>query len=403
MIAPKRQAEPRFAPEIPLSVAAVPRPKAPASPEPAAVSKSTHLRLTRPNPTIPLPDPIPLKSSFQTVTTMNPTSNMISITRRLLFAACLLASGISLAQTVPSGASSPSDLAKYDKNKNGRLDADEQVAKEKDEARRARNAVGGNQSEPAAPVVEMSPFEVAADNRGYYAANTMAGTRIGSKLEDLGASITVVTKEQMTDFAMLDINDIFNYEASTEGTGNYTAFAFNRNGQPSSDAQIQPQSANRIRGMSSVNVTLGNFATSGWTPIDPLNIDAVEISRGPNASIFGIGNVGGTVNSVAAAANVTRNRTQVTTRGDTNDGYRGTLDLNRVLLPGVLALRGSMAYQHDGYQLKPSGTDTTRYNGMIKEAMQINLNICDNGAGWLNGSYGGGPASKISSSLCDAG
>ena len=41
--------------------------------------------------------------------------------------------------------------------------------------------------------------------------------------------------------------------------------------------------------------------------------------------------------------------------------------------------------------------------GPAKEAMQINLNICDNGAGWLNGSYGGGPASKISSSLCDAG
>ena len=40
---------------------------------------------------------------------------------------------------------------------------------------------------------------------------------------------------------------------------------------------------------------------------------------------------------------------------------------------------------------------------VTKEAMQINLNICDNGAGWLNGSYGGGPASKISSSLCDAG
>ena len=40
---------------------------------------------------------------------------------------------------------------------------------------------------------------------------------------------------------------------------------------------------------------------------------------------------------------------------------------------------------------------------MTKKAMQINLNICDNGAGWLNGSYGGGPASKISSSLCDAG
>ncbi len=55
------QAAPRFAPEIPLSVAAVPHPKSPASAEPAALSKSTDLRLTHPNPTIPLPDPIPLK------------------------------------------------------------------------------------------------------------------------------------------------------------------------------------------------------------------------------------------------------------------------------------------------------------------------------------------------------
>ena len=216
------------------------------------------------------------------------------------------------------------------------------------------------------PIVQLSPFEVNAENKGYYAANTMAGTRIGSKLEDLGASITVVTKEQMTDFAMLDINDIFNYEASTEGTGNYTAFSFNRNGQPTSDAQLNPQSANRIRGLSSANVTLGNFATAGWTPNDPLNIDAVEISRGPNASIFGIGNVGGTVNTIPAAANVTRNKSQVTTRADSNDGYRATLDLNRVLLPGMLAVRGSAAYQHDGFHLKPSGTYTTRYNGMIK-------------------------------------
>ena len=60
-LAHKRQAEPRFAPESPLSAAAIPRPKSPALAEPAALSKSTDLRLTHPNPTIPLPDPIPLK------------------------------------------------------------------------------------------------------------------------------------------------------------------------------------------------------------------------------------------------------------------------------------------------------------------------------------------------------
>src|SRR5688500_20100941 len=85
------------------------------------------------------------------------------------------------------------------------------------------------QSPPATPapkedkdVIQLSPFEVVDNNQGYYAPNTMSGTRMNSKLEDLGASITVITKEQMQDFALLDMNDIFNYEASTEGTGNYT-------------------------------------------------------------------------------------------------------------------------------------------------------------------------------------
>ena len=53
--------------------------------------------------------------------------------------------------------------------------------------------------------------------------------------------------------------------------------------------------------------------------------------------------------------------------------------------------------------LLPGDRVVFKIKGNTKEAMQINLNICDNGAGWLNGSYGGGPASKISSSLCDAG
>ena len=64
LLAPKRQAAPRFAPAPTLSVAAVPRPKSPASFEPAALSKSSHWRLTHPAPTKPLPDPIPLKIQF---------------------------------------------------------------------------------------------------------------------------------------------------------------------------------------------------------------------------------------------------------------------------------------------------------------------------------------------------
>jgi len=236
---------------------------------------------------------------------------------------------------------------------------------------RAAPAPEGRRPEtPASDVrsetVVLSPFEVISDDRGYFAANTTAGTRLNSRIVDLGAAISVINKEQMGDFAMLDINDIFAYEANTEGTGNYTDFSFDVYGAPVDNVQLDPNNANRIRGLGAANITLGNFETSGRVPIDPLNIDSVEISRGPNSSLFGIGSSSGTVNSVPASSNLRRNKSQVTFRADDTAGYRTTLDLNRVLKPGVFALRGSAAYQHDAFERKPSGVESVRLNGMAK-------------------------------------
>ena len=221
---------------------------------------------------------------------------------------------------------------------------------------------------PAAPeeVVTLSPFEVVSDTRGYYSANSMSGTRFNTKLEDLGASLTVVTKEQMQDFAMLDINDIFLYTASTEGTGTFTDYVMDRNGQLTDNVQMNPTQANRVRGIASANVSLGNFETMGRVPIDPLLVESIEVSRGPNANVFGLGNPSGTVNQVPASANLTRDKSRAEVRADSFDGYRGALDVNRVLLKGNLAARVSSSFQHDGFVRKPSGINTERYNGMIK-------------------------------------
>src|SRR5947209_7738628 len=65
-------------------------------------------------------------------------------------------------------------------------------------------ATAAPRSDTRAEAVVMSPFEVTADNKGYFAANTMSGTRFNTKVEDLGSSLTVMTKEQMADFAMVD-------------------------------------------------------------------------------------------------------------------------------------------------------------------------------------------------------
>lgn len=227
-------------------------------------------------------------------------------------------------------------------------------------------ATNGTSTESEDEPIMLSPFEVVDDSRGYYTANTMSGTRLNTKLEDLAASISVVTKEQMEDFGLIDINDVFNYELGTEGTGNFTDVEVETSGNVNDNAMASPNTANRIRGIGSANLSLGNFETSRRVPVDKVGIDALEISRGPNSSIFGLGNASGTVNMVPASGNLGKNTTQVQTRIDSDSGYREHVDINRVLIKNKLAVRLSQVFMHTGYDLKPSGYDTERYNIMVK-------------------------------------
>lgn len=270
---------------------------------------------------------------------------------------------LATAQVASAGPSDAALLARYDRNKDGRLDADETAAMDADQKRLAAETVrNAGADEPSL----LSPFEVVENTRGYYSANTMSGTRFNTNIGDLGTSIQVITKEQMTDFAMLDINDVFAYSANTEGIHDYTDYEIDANGSISDNVQLNPTGANRVRGMTAANISMGNTEMSGRTPIDPLAVDAIEISRGPNSTVFGLGSPSGTVNMVPSSANLSRNRAQVGVRADSFEGYRTSLDVNRVLWKDKLAVRISSSFQHDGYDLKPSGVDTLRYNGMVK-------------------------------------
>jgi outer membrane receptor protein involved in Fe transport len=257
----------------------------------------------------------------------------------------------------------PVTLAKYDKNNNGRLDPEELAVKAADDAKAAAATRPGGTAK-SEDVVELSPFQVSAEaEKGYYAANTLSGTRINTKLEDLGASITVVTKQQMQDFAMLDLNDVFLYEASTEGTGTYTDVVIDRNGVATDNVARDPNNANRVRGIGPANQAFGNFQTG--VPIDPAMIDSLEISRGPNSNIWGLGSGSGTVNAIPSAANVSREATSVSVRTDNLGSMRTVLDINRPIIRDKLAVRGMMIYEEDEFVRQPSFSRTNRYDGMI--------------------------------------
>ncbi|HTO02648.1 MAG TPA: TonB-dependent receptor plug domain-containing protein [Opitutus sp.] len=264
-----------------------------------------------------------------------------------------------LAQTAPSSAGAAPD------ERRGQPLNERELA----QLRAEQRATGALEQEEA---VLLSPFEVVENNRGYLASNTMSGTRVNSRLEDLGSSISVVTKDQMMDFAMLDINDIFAYEASTEGAGNFTDFAFNQSSQPQDNLQSNPNTANRVRGLTSANIAYGGFETSRRVPLDPISMESVEISRGPNSNLFGLGNASGTANSVPASANLSRNRAQIQLRADSfgdpdyDMSMRESVDVNRVLIKDKLALRVSQVYQDTEFTRQPAGVEVERYNFMVK-------------------------------------
>jgi outer membrane receptor protein involved in Fe transport len=207
--------------------------------------------------------------------------------------------------------------------------------------------------------VELSPFTVTAENNGYQASNTMSGTRLNTKLEDLASSITVITKQQLIDTAAVDINDIFSNEGNTEGVFQYTDFTIDRGFTVDNVAQT-PETANRVRGLGTANLARGNFAASRAIPVDTYNLDSVEISRGPNSNIFGLGEASGTVNLISGRANLTRDISQVLVRVDDRGSFRSTFDLNRVLWKNKLAARVAAVHDDTEYVRKPSRDKSNR-------------------------------------------
>lgn len=206
--------------------------------------------------------------------------------------------------------------------------------------------------------MSLSPFEVnTSKDQGYSATSSLSGTRLNSQIEDLAAALSVVTKQQLQDTASVDINDVFLYEVSTEGTAQFTSFSNDR-GTISDDIQANPTGATRMRGLTAANTAVDGFASS--LPFDTYNVDSVEISRGPNSSVFGVGNSGGGVSINMARANVTRNISSFGTRVDSYDGYRANFDLNRVLLKDRLAIRALGLYDEKGFVRQPSSETIRR-------------------------------------------
>lgn len=238
-----------------------------------------------------------------------------------------------------------------------------------------KTAVSGRTPDEEDSTVVLSPFTVdVTKDKGYFAENTLAGSRMKTKLSDLGASISVVTKQQMEDFASTDVNDIFRYEVNTEGSNTYTPMTLSSRGDGivdvnagvtlgGSTATLTNASANRVRGLGTPSAAINYYQVKGLSaavPVDSYNVQSVEISRGPNSMLFGMGSPAGIVNQTTAQAQLTATTNKVEVRTDDRGSFRSSFSFNRPLIKDRLAVYGAVLYDDKEFQRKPSYDITQR-------------------------------------------
>lgn len=236
---------------------------------------------------------------------------------------------------------------------------------------------------PAAPPPEeeapimLSPFQVdTTKDVGYFAQNTLAGSRLRTNIADLGSSITVVTVQQLEDTASTDINDVFRYEANTEGSSTYTpsvqslrndgvvdtnaGFTSGASGAPLTNA-----TSNRVRGIGAPGSSTNYYPSISQVPMDAYNVQSIEISRGPNSMLFGLGSPAGIVNQSTAQAVLNRKAYSATFRFDDRGSYRASATFNQGIIDDKLALYGAVLSDNKRFVRKPSYDDTTRLFGAL--------------------------------------
>lgn len=155
-------------------------------------------------------------------------------------------------------------------------------------------------------IYDLSPFEIDETlDDGYFASNAISGTRVSARIQDIPLSIEVITSEFIEDTGAVDLRESLRYSAGLLLQSQNDAFnanSFSGIGGVNSAEGVtdsKTETSFKVRGFVTDNVLRNGFRRQFAT--DSVNIDRVEVIRGPSALLYGIGNFGGLVNYISKA------------------------------------------------------------------------------------------------------
>ncbi len=231
-------------------------------------------------------------------------------------------------------------------------------------------------------VIQLSPFAVSSSSDvGYQATTSLAGTRLNTELRDIGSSISVVTQEFLEDSGATSIADLLVYTTGTEvggASGNFSnsSFSGGRAGQQSN--RENPEGNTRVRGLVQAELSRDFFISDFG--FDSYNVERVDISRGPNSVLFGVGSPGGVINFTTKKAFLHEDARSVSVRLGQRGTHREVADFNEVLIPGRLAARVVLLNEQENFRQQPAFEKDQRIFGSIEAVLSEG-----NAQGFLSG------------------
>ena len=110
---------------------------------------------------------------------------------------------------------------------------------------------------------------------GYTATRTAAGTKTDTAIAELPRSVTVVTRQQMEDRPVLNLNDALRYTAGVQSSGY---------GSDSRSDWLLVRGFVPTQFLDGLPLPKGNYATP---KIEPWNLERIAVLRGPASSVYG--------------------------------------------------------------------------------------------------------------------
>ncbi|MDX2185989.1 MAG: TonB-dependent receptor [Opitutaceae bacterium] len=190
-------------------------------------------------------------------------------------------------------------------------------------------------------VIQLSVFEVnTAQDNGYLAGNSVSATRVDTAIKDLPFSVNAFTEEFIVDIGASSLADIVQFAPGVT---------------PAGREFVSGNERYNIRGFDTSNPQRNGF--QGARNVDSVNIQRVEVVKGPASLLYGAIEPGGTINYITKKPGV-RRFTEIKTQLGTDDFLRATLDTNIPIVGKSLLARFNGAWETGPEHADPAGRRT---------------------------------------------